>query len=302
MIVDDLRAFVALVSHGSLSGAAKHLRLTQPAMTRRIQRLETMIGGAVLDRSVKPARVSALGVRVYERSKMILHEVDALRELGSDTHEPTGTLRIGATHSVSNATAVSAITLLKRRFSRLQIEMQTAHSAELTRKIQLGQLDAAVIVTLPSQQPEKVAGECLGTQRTFVIVSKAVPLGNRVSLRQLAGYPWVLFPEGPLRTALTREFHKRGFALNVAVSDWGIEHQLQLIASGVGIGFGSEIMVNAKGYRSKLRTIHVSDFASDVAVWLIRAPFLGQFTVPVRLFGELVKSRFENARKRPRIG
>ena len=44
MIVDDLRAFVAFISHGSLSRAATHMQLTQPAITRRIQRLEAALG------------------------------------------------------------------------------------------------------------------------------------------------------------------------------------------------------------------------------------------------------------------
>src|SRR5262245_35287603 len=134
MMVDDLRAFVAFMSHGSLSRAAAHLRLTQPAITRRIQRLEAALGGSVLDRSVKPARVSALGMRVYERAQGVLQEMDRLRELTGDRGEPDGPLRIGAVQSIAHTTAVPAATLLKRRFPRLRLEMQSDWSLELVKK------------------------------------------------------------------------------------------------------------------------------------------------------------------------
>jgi DNA-binding transcriptional LysR family regulator len=294
MIIDDLRAFVAFMSHGSLSRAAAHLHLTQSAMTRRIQRLEAMIGASVLDRSIKPARVRALGMRLYERAKVVLHEVDGLRELVNEAGEPTGTLRIGATQSVSETTAVSAISLLKRRFPKLRIEMQSSFSTELIRKVQFGQLDAAIILAATSAQlPEEVVGEQIGVHRTAVVAPRTLRLKSPVSLRQLADYPWVVYPEGGIvRAGLAREFHARGLTLNVVVSDYGIEHQLALIAAGAGLGLVSEVMVKVSRYRKKVRLIRVNDYASSVEIWLIRTPVLGKLNEPVKLFGELVTARF----------
>lgn len=299
MIVDDLRAFVAFISHGSLSRAATHMQLTQPAITRRIQRLEAALGGSLLDRSVKPARVSALGTRLYERAKAVLEEVDGLQDLMSEDGEPEGTLRIGAVQSISNTTAVAAVTLLKRRFPRLRIEMQSDWSVELVRKIQLGRLDtAAVMLPLSAHLPEGVAGERIGTHRTVIVVPKAFPLKGAVALRQLAAYPWVLYPEGGCicRAALSNGFQARGLSLDIAVSDFGLEHQLGLVAAGAGLGFVSEIMVKASRYREKLRILRVRDFAFDFDIWLVRPPFLGRLKAPVSVFGEVVAARFGNSK------
>src|SRR5262245_46857041 len=228
-MIDDLRAFVAFMAHGSLSRAATHLRLTQPAVTRRIQRLEAALGGRLLDRSVKPARVSALGLRLYERAKSVLEGVDGLQELMSEEGEPEGTLRLGAVQSISHTTAVAAVALLKRRFAKLRIEMQSDWSVDLLRKIQLGRLDAAaVMLPLSARLPEGVAGDRIGTHRAVVIAPRNFALRGPVTLRQLATCPWVLYPEGGciFRAALTREFEARGLTLDVAVSDFGVEHQL----------------------------------------------------------------------------
>jgi DNA-binding transcriptional LysR family regulator len=294
-MIDDLRAFVAFMAHGSLSRAAAHLDVTQPAITRRIQRLEAALGGSLLDRSAKPARVSALGLRLYERAKSVLQGVDGLQELVGEGGEPEGPLRIGAVQSISNTTAVAAVTVLKRRFPRLKIEMQTDWSMELVRKIQTGRLDAAAVMLQPSAQlPEGVAGERIGRHRTAVVAPKNFPMKGAVTLRQLAAYPWVLYPEGGCicRAALSREFQARGLDLDIAATDFGLEHQLGLVAAGAGLGFVSEIMVKASRYRAKLRILRVRDFAFDFDIWLIRPPFLGRMRAPVNVFGELVAARF----------
>ena len=44
MELDDIRAFVTVADSGSVSRAATELFLTQPAVTRRLQRLETSLG------------------------------------------------------------------------------------------------------------------------------------------------------------------------------------------------------------------------------------------------------------------
>lgn len=300
MMIDDLRAFAALIAHGSLTRAAAHMRVTQPAISRRIQRLEAVFGGDLIDRSVKPARVSALGMRLYDRAKAVLRDIDGLRELVNEDGEPAGTLRIGAVPSVSDIAAVPAITLLKRRFPKLRVEMQSGWSLDLARKVQSGQLDAAAIMLQPSGQlPDGVTGELIGTHQSVIVAPRSAPLKGTVAFRQLAAYPWVIYPEGGCicRAALRREFEARGLELNVAVADYGVERQLALVAAGAGLGFVSEMMLEISRHRGKLRVIRVSDFEFDFGIWVIRPPFLGNLTAPVKLLAGVVSENFGHAKK-----
>jgi DNA-binding transcriptional LysR family regulator len=50
MELRKVRHFVAVVSHGNFSRAAKQLHLTQPALSRQVQRLEQELGTALLKR------------------------------------------------------------------------------------------------------------------------------------------------------------------------------------------------------------------------------------------------------------
>ena len=52
---DDLRLFLAVHEQGSLSGAARMLKLGQPTLSRRIAELETMVGEALFERQSQGA-------------------------------------------------------------------------------------------------------------------------------------------------------------------------------------------------------------------------------------------------------
>lgn len=300
MLFEELRAFVAFVSNGSISRAATQLQLTQPAITRRIQRLEATIGGALLDRSAKPPRPSPLGQRFYVRARTLLQEVDGLRSFISEDGEPEGALRIGAAQSISSATGLRAVTALKRRFPKLRIEMRADWSLELIEKVRLGRLDAAaVMLPLSAQLPDGVVAERIGTHRAVVVTTRTFPLKGDVPLRRLADHPWVIFPEGGCicRAALEREFRARGLNLDVSVADFGVEQQLALVAAGAGLGFVPEVMLKASRHRSSLRMIAVKDFEFKFVIWLVRSPFLGRLTAAVDSLGDVVRECFGDETK-----
>ena len=71
MNLADLKAYVALAETGSINRAALRLRLTQPAVTRRIQNFETSIRGTVLlDRRVKPPVLTPAGRQVLAHCRV----------------------------------------------------------------------------------------------------------------------------------------------------------------------------------------------------------------------------------------
>ena len=58
---DDLRIFAAIAATGSLTGAAAHLRLSQPTVGRRLQALEECLGAALLERTPRGMQLTAKG-------------------------------------------------------------------------------------------------------------------------------------------------------------------------------------------------------------------------------------------------
>jgi DNA-binding transcriptional LysR family regulator len=75
-----LEAFIAVAELGSFRRAASRLGLSQPALTRRLQRLEAVAGAELLDRRTQPIRLTAAGTALLpEAQDAIARLRDAMR-------------------------------------------------------------------------------------------------------------------------------------------------------------------------------------------------------------------------------
>ncbi|MDC7789627.1 LysR substrate-binding domain-containing protein [Rhodoplanes sp. TEM] len=73
----DLRAFLAVAECGSFHAAAAALHVSQPALSRRIQRLEEMVGAALLERTTRRVALTAFGGELLPRVRRLVDELDA---------------------------------------------------------------------------------------------------------------------------------------------------------------------------------------------------------------------------------
>lgn len=97
MMLEELRTLVLFAEEGSIQKVARRLPLTQPAVTRQLQRLEDVLGTTLLDRRQKPPRLTAAGLEVLTRARHILASVEALKSFAAEA-EPRGVLRVGLAH------------------------------------------------------------------------------------------------------------------------------------------------------------------------------------------------------------
>src|SRR4029079_18543482 len=105
-MLEDLRALVEFADAGSIAGAAGRLYRTPSAITRQLQRLEAALGAELLDRSVKPPRLTSLGSRVLDQARDLLQRTDVLKSVTSCEAEPHGLLRIGLAHPMAEGTLI----------------------------------------------------------------------------------------------------------------------------------------------------------------------------------------------------
>jgi DNA-binding transcriptional LysR family regulator len=82
----DLRAFLAVVELEGFHKAAEALNISQPALSRRIQKLEAAVGAALLERTTRRVAPTAVGREVIPLVKRMLDEFEtslfSIRELG----------------------------------------------------------------------------------------------------------------------------------------------------------------------------------------------------------------------------
>lgn len=71
-----MAAFVRVVETGSFSGAARHIGVGQPAISKTIAQLEDRLQVRLLVRSTHGLTPTDAGIRFYERAKMVIQEAD----------------------------------------------------------------------------------------------------------------------------------------------------------------------------------------------------------------------------------
>ncbi|MDM5179671.1 LysR family transcriptional regulator [Massilia sp. DJPM01] len=90
---DELQIFVAILDAGSLSGAARRLRRSAPAVTRALAALEERVGTRLVERTTRRLAATEAGLRLAEMARRVLADYDdAVRE--DDNAPLRGRLRI----------------------------------------------------------------------------------------------------------------------------------------------------------------------------------------------------------------
>lgn len=93
-----LRAFVAIVEHGSFARAAAHLGMSASSLSQIIRDLEERLGVRLLNRTTRSVAPSASGSRFLTRLLPALSDLDAaVSDVAASRDTVTGTLRINAT-------------------------------------------------------------------------------------------------------------------------------------------------------------------------------------------------------------
>lgn len=91
-----LSGFVQSVNLGSFSAAAKHLGVSQPAISQQIRGLEDQLGTRLLNRTTRQLQLTEAGERYYAYARDILDRlVEADRSVQSDETQMSGPLSIG---------------------------------------------------------------------------------------------------------------------------------------------------------------------------------------------------------------
>lgn len=96
-IAAALRAFVRTVERGSVTAAARDLKITQPGVTKHLRNLEQHVGARLLERSSRVVRPTAQGQALYNASREALLTIDAALEGARlDRGKVEGHLRVHA--------------------------------------------------------------------------------------------------------------------------------------------------------------------------------------------------------------
>jgi len=146
MELRQLRYFVAIVDHGSLSRAALVLHVAQPALTQQLRQLEDELGVQLLHRSAQGVLSTDAGKVFYEHALAILKQVaDAQAAVVQSAERPSGSVTLGLPHSISGALALPLLTAIRARYPEITLQLTEEITGSLAEQLRAGRLNLAVL-------------------------------------------------------------------------------------------------------------------------------------------------------------
>lgn len=146
MELRQLRYFVAIVDHGSLSRAAVVLHVAQPALTQQLRQLEQELGVQLLHRSAQGVLSTDAGKIFYEHAQAILKQVvDARSAVAQSAERPSGAVTLGLPHSISGALALPLLTAARAQYPEITLQLTEELTGNLTEQLKSGRVNLAVL-------------------------------------------------------------------------------------------------------------------------------------------------------------
>lgn len=147
-----LRAFVTVAERGGFSAAAVALHVTQPALSRRIVELESVLGVRLFERTSRRVGLTQPGEDLLARSRDLLKGGEALYErsralAGGDA----GRLRVGGAPMILESVVAPFIAQYGKRCPGVDLELREQGGEHALRAVMRGELDAAVASPMEPQ-------------------------------------------------------------------------------------------------------------------------------------------------------
>jgi DNA-binding transcriptional LysR family regulator len=122
---EDLRYFLALVRHGSLSAAARTLKVSHATVARRVTSLETALRASLFDRRVDGYVLTARGRQIAETARAMEDAAIAVADQAEATGGLAGLVRLTMGRSLADAFVIDRLGDLRKQHPSIDLEIVT---------------------------------------------------------------------------------------------------------------------------------------------------------------------------------
>jgi DNA-binding transcriptional LysR family regulator len=243
--LQQLRTLIAIAEQGSLSGAARSLCVTQPAVTKQVQRLEQELDVVLLMRGPQQqAAFTTAGERVLAFAReMVGRAAELGEELALLKTVRGGRLELAASTIPGEYLLPGLLVAFRAQVPQVEVRSSITDTDEVARRLVGGEADVGFIGAVPPAAGLRL--ERLVADEIVLALPLGHPLAQResVSLDDLLGQPLILREEGSgtrrsvekALAAAGRRLHKEDVVLTLGST----QAILQAVRQGLGLGFVS---------------------------------------------------------------
>lgn len=233
MDIIQLRYLIAVVDAGSLSRAAAALRISQPALSQRMTRLESELGVSLLERGPRGVVATQAGHDFYRDAHRLVRQFDQLARAVAEHHQVRGMVAVGLPSAAATHLAAPLYSWTREHCPGVRLELFESMSGYIEELFSRGRMDLAVVYRdQPRQRPDEV---CLYSEELYLVGDPGPGVGSdaTVSLRELSAVPLVA-PGGrsSLRALIERALRDQQITPTVVADVESLSTMLQIAETG----------------------------------------------------------------------
>lgn len=194
MELDQLRYFLQVAERGNFTRAAEDLLISQPALSRSIQKLEEELGRPVFERKTRSVSLTDAGTLLQARSQQVLSILEDTKAEITDDGE-SGRIRIGAIPTIAPFFLPDVLRQFSEEFPKANVIVQENTTDNLLKSCTQGEVDLAILaLPIPAKYLEV---EELFEEELFLVLPPEHPLVDKESIKlaDVEQLPFVLLDE-----------------------------------------------------------------------------------------------------------
>ena len=256
----DLRLFAAIAEEGTLSRGARRAFLTPPAASARVRALEAGLGVALLYRGNRGVALTGAGERFLHHARLILRQLDYLRDDVAGDADRAGHLRVYA-----NTTAVTEfLPELLASFLAARpgatVDVQERLTGDILRGVREGSADLGIVSGEVAQAGLEAVP--FSTDRLVMAVPEDHPLAprGRVRFAETLAFAHIGLHEGSTLLAfLQHQMERNGYERALRTQVRSFEAMCRMVESGVGVGVVPESAARRHARTMRLRFVGIDE-------------------------------------------
>tara|TARA_B100000767_G_scaffold229930_1_gene220810 strand:- start:331 stop:1206 length:876 start_codon:yes stop_codon:yes gene_type:complete len=244
-----LKAFMAVAEQGSFSRAADQLFLTQPAVSKRIIKLEQQLKTRLFDRIGRNVYLTVAGQHLLPKAKAILEAMaDTVDELTNLSGRVGGQLRIATSHHISLHRLPKPLSKFIALYPQVELDIQFAESEVIYEGLLQGRWQLGII-TLNPEPDTQIQQQAIWQDKMQFVAAPEHPLTQQYSieLSQLSSFPALLSKTNTFtRSIVEQDFAAQNLALNVAMSTNNLDTIRMMVSIGMGWSILPHTLINSQ--------------------------------------------------------
>ncbi|RZI40519.1 LysR family transcriptional regulator [Herbaspirillum sp. HC18] len=238
----QIRAFLAVAEHGTFSRAAFALHISQPALTRLVQELESSIELKLVERAPNGTRLTADGEDFRPLASQLVRGIEeSLKDLRQRSKGIRGTVTVAVGTAFATAIMPALISHCRKMHPGIKVVIRDDNSVGIVQRVADGQADFGV-GSLVGDLSKLVVEPLMKAPLGVIWSPNYFSLPSTISLSDLSGYSLIHHAsDTSIWHILNRDPAGAALGNNAAVVATNLAAVIALAAEGVGIAVMSAL-------------------------------------------------------------